>query len=64
MQSIPISLSDPLQEFVDGQLAEGRFSSTSEYIRELIRAGEKAQSRTNAGITAAGRTTWQRSSAN
>lgn len=41
MQSMNISLPDPLKEFVDGQIAQGRYSSASEYIRELIRADEK-----------------------
>lgn len=41
MQSMNISLPDPLKQFVDGQIAEGRYSSVSEYMRELIRADEK-----------------------
>lgn len=41
MPSINISLPDPLKEFVDGQIAQGRYSSASEYVRELIRADEK-----------------------
>ncbi len=41
MQSMNISLPDPLKKFVDGQIAEGRYSSVSEYVRELIRADEK-----------------------
>jgi antitoxin ParD1/3/4 len=41
MQTMNISLPDPLKEFVDGQIAEGRYSSVSEYIRELIRDDEK-----------------------
>jgi antitoxin ParD1/3/4 len=41
MQSMNISLPDPLKQFVDGQIAEGRYSSASEYVRELIRADEK-----------------------
>ncbi len=41
MQSINISLPDPLKQFVDGQIAMGRYSSASEYVRELIRADEK-----------------------
>jgi len=41
MQTMNISLPDPLKEFVDHQIAEGRYSSVSEYIRELIRADEK-----------------------
>ena len=36
-----ISLPDPLKEFVDDQISEGRYSSVSEYIRELIRGDEK-----------------------
>jgi antitoxin ParD1/3/4 len=41
MQSMNISLPEPLKQFVDGQIAQGRYSSVSEYIRELIRADEK-----------------------
>ena len=41
MQSMNISLPDPLKQFVDGQVALGRYSSASEYMRELIRADEK-----------------------
>ena len=41
MQSMNISLPDPLKQFVDGQVAQGRYSSASEYVRELIRADEK-----------------------
>lgn len=41
MQSMNISLPEPMKQFVDGQIAEGRYSSASEYVRELIRADEK-----------------------
>lgn len=41
MQSMNISLPEPLKKFVDSQIAEGRYSSVSEYMRELIRADEK-----------------------
>ena len=41
MQSLNISLPEPLKEFVDGQIAAGRYSSASEYLCELIRADEK-----------------------
>lgn len=41
MQSMNISLPEPLKQFVDGQVAAGRYSSASEYVRELIRADEK-----------------------
>ncbi|MEK6746931.1 MAG: type II toxin-antitoxin system ParD family antitoxin [Pseudomonadota bacterium] len=36
-----ISLPEPLKQFVEGQIAEGRYGSVSEYMRELIRADEK-----------------------
>jgi antitoxin ParD1/3/4 len=41
MQSMNISLPDPLKAFVDGQVSTGRYSSASEYMRELIREDEK-----------------------
>jgi antitoxin ParD1/3/4 len=41
MQSMNISLPEPLKQFVDGQISTGRYSSASEYVRELIRADEK-----------------------
>ncbi|MGA3040832.1 MAG: type II toxin-antitoxin system ParD family antitoxin [Bryobacteraceae bacterium] len=41
MQTMNISLPDPLKNFVEHQIAEGRYSSASEYIRELIRDDEK-----------------------
>jgi antitoxin ParD1/3/4 len=41
MQSMNISLPETLKEFVDGQISTGRYSSASEYVRELIRADEK-----------------------
>ena len=41
MQTINISLPDQLKEFVDDQVNSGRFSSVSEYVRDLIRDDEK-----------------------
>ncbi len=41
MESMNISLPDPLKRFVDAQIASGRYSSVSEYMRELIRFDEK-----------------------
>ena len=41
MQSMNISLPEPLKDFVDGQIAAGRYSSAGEYVGELIRADEK-----------------------
>ncbi len=44
MQTMNISLPDPLRDFVEHQIADGRYSSVSEYIRELIRDDEKRKS--------------------
>jgi antitoxin ParD1/3/4 len=41
MQTMNISLPEPLKEFVDAQIAAGRYSSVSEYIRGLIRQDER-----------------------
>lgn len=41
MQSMNISLPEPMKQFVDGEIAKGRYSSVSEYVRQLIRADEK-----------------------
>ena len=41
MQILNISLPESLKEFVDGQIAAGRYSTASECVRELIRADEK-----------------------
>lgn len=36
-----ISLTEPLKHFVDEQVREGGFSSTSDYVRELIRERQR-----------------------
>ena len=41
MQTMNISLPDPMKEFVDQQVTAGGYSSVSEYIRGLIREDEK-----------------------
>lgn len=41
MESMNISLPEALKDYVDGQIASGRYSSASEYVRELIRDDEK-----------------------
>lgn len=41
MQTMNISLPDQLKEFVEGQVDSGRYSSVSEYVRDLIRDDEK-----------------------
>ena len=37
MSTMNVSLPDELRAFVDAQVEEGRYGSTSEYVRELIR---------------------------
>ena len=41
MQTMNISLPDQLKDFVDVQVGSGRYSSVSEYVRDLIRDDEK-----------------------
>ena len=41
MHSLNISLPEPVEEFVDGQIAAGRYGSAGEYMCKLIRADEK-----------------------
>jgi antitoxin ParD1/3/4 len=41
MQTMNISLPDQLKDFVDEQVGSGRYSSVSEYVRDLIRDDEK-----------------------
>lgn len=41
MQTMNISLPDQLKDFVDEQIGSGRYSSVSEYVRELIRDDER-----------------------
>ena len=45
MDSMNISLPGPLKSWIDEQVAEGRYSNASEYVRELVRADEKAKAR-------------------
>jgi antitoxin ParD1/3/4 len=41
VQTMNISLPETLKDFVDQQIAAGRYSTASEYVRELIRNDEK-----------------------
>src|SRR5471032_1005340 len=45
MQTMNISLPEQLKEFVDNQVGSGRYSSVSEYVRDLIRDDEKRKAR-------------------
>lgn len=43
MATMNISLSDPLKQFVDEEVSEGGYSSTSDYVRDLIRQRQRAK---------------------
>ena|ERR1700678_975023 len=45
MQTMNISLPDPMKQYVEEQVAAGAYSSASEYIRELVRAAQKRQAK-------------------
>ena len=38
--TLTISLPHTMKEFIDSKVGEGRFSTSSEYVRSLIREGE------------------------
>ena len=41
MQTMNISLPDPMKQYLEEQVSAGAYSSASEYVRELIREDEK-----------------------
>lgn len=45
MQTMNISLPDPLKLYVEQQVSAGGYSSASEYVRELVRADQKRKAK-------------------
>jgi len=45
VQTMNISLPDPMKEYVEEQVIVGDYSSASEYMRELVRADQKRNAR-------------------
>lgn len=43
MATMNISLADPLKQFVDEEVREGGYSSTSDYMRDLIRQRQRSK---------------------
>lgn len=43
MSTINISLPDALKNFVDTQVSQGQYGTSSEYVRELIRKDQERQ---------------------
>lgn len=48
MATMNISLTDPLKQFVDEEVREGGYSSTSDYVRDLIRQRQRQRSKAEA----------------
>jgi antitoxin ParD1/3/4 len=45
MTTLNISLPEEMRKFIDGQVAQGGYSTASEYIRELVRQEQKKAAR-------------------
>ncbi|MFN6562917.1 MAG: type II toxin-antitoxin system ParD family antitoxin [Nostoc sp. ChiSLP01] len=45
MKSINISLPDTMRTYIEEQVAQGGYSSVSEYFRELVRQDQKQKSK-------------------
>ncbi len=45
MQTMNISLPDPMKQYVEEQVSEGGYSSASEYMRELVRTDQKRKAK-------------------
>lgn len=43
MAQMNVSLPDPLKNWCENQVREGRYSTTSDYVRDLIRKDQDAQ---------------------
>ncbi len=43
MPTMNVSLTEQLKDFVDSQVNSGRYTSVSEYVRELVRRDQKRQ---------------------
>lgn len=43
MATMNISLPDPLKQFVDEEVRNGGFASTSDYMRDLVRQRQRAK---------------------
>ena len=45
MQTMNISLPDPMKQYVEEQVNAGGYSSASEYVRELVRTDQKRKAK-------------------
>jgi antitoxin ParD1/3/4 len=46
MQTVNISLPDPMMQYVEEQVAIEEYDSVSDYMRDLVRADQKRKART------------------
>jgi antitoxin ParD1/3/4 len=46
MATMNISLPDPMRAFIEAEVAEGGYSTASEYFRELVRTAQKQKAET------------------
>jgi antitoxin ParD1/3/4 len=45
MQTMNISLPEPMKKFVESEVAEGGYGTASEFIRELVREAQRRKAR-------------------
>ena len=45
MQTMNVSLPDAMKHFIDAQVAAGGYSSTSEYVRALVRDAQQREAK-------------------
>lgn len=43
MAQMNISIPEPLKSWAESRVAEGRYSSTSDYVRDLVRRDQEAE---------------------
>ncbi len=48
MATMTISLPDPMKAWVEEQIAEGEYATSSDYVRDLIRRDREARERSGA----------------
>lgn len=44
MATMTISLPDPMKEWIEAQIKEGEYASTSDYVRDLVRRDRERRS--------------------
>ncbi|WP_449411280.1 type II toxin-antitoxin system ParD family antitoxin [Methylobacterium komagatae] len=50
MATMTISLPDPMKEWIEAQIKQGEYASTSDYVRDLVRRDRERLSRTELRI--------------